>query len=102
MKTTTNETLTSLSAVELASLIARGDISSVEAVEAHIACIERINPALNAVIVKRYEAARAEAQDADRHRARGEAIGPLHGVPITVKECLDVEGTCTGYFGYPF
>jgi fatty acid amide hydrolase len=100
MKTTTNGTLTSLSAVELASMIARGDISSAEAVEAHIERIERVNPALNAVIVKRYDAARVEAQEADRRRARGEALGPLHGVPITVKECLDVAGT-PSTFGLP-
>jgi Asp-tRNA(Asn)/Glu-tRNA(Gln) amidotransferase A subunit family amidase len=100
METTTHETLTSLSAVELASMIARGDISSVEAVEAHIERIERVNPALNAVVVKRYDAARAEAQEADKRRARGEVAGPLHGVPITIKESLDVEGT-PSTFGLP-
>ena len=52
MKTTT-QALTSLSAVELATMIARGDISSVEAVEAYIERIERVNSALNAVVVKR-------------------------------------------------
>ncbi|HEY1388624.1 MAG TPA: amidase family protein, partial [Ktedonobacterales bacterium] len=88
-----NEALTQLSATELAARIARGDISSVEAVEAHIARIEQVNPALNAVVVKRYAAARAEAQAADDRRARGEPLPPLHGVPITVKECLDLAGT---------
>ena len=93
MTTTTHEALTSLPAVELAAMIARGDISSVEAVEAHIERIERVNPVLNAVVVKRYDTARAEAQEADRRRARGEVSGPLHGVPITIKESLDMEGT---------
>src|SRR5436305_14139 len=93
MKTISNASLTNFSAVELAAMIARGDISSLEAVEAHIERIERVNPALNAVVVKRYEAARVEAQDADKRRLRGEVLGPLHGVPITIKESLDVEGT---------
>src|SRR6185312_17480462 len=94
-----NEALTQLSATELAAHIARGEISSVEAVEAHIARIEQVNPALNAVVVKRYDAARAEAQAADERRARGEPLPPLHGVPITVKECLDLAGT-SATFGF--
>lgn len=81
-----------LSATALAARIASGELSAVEAVEAHIARIERVNPKLNAVVVKRYEAARAEAEAADRRRAAGEPLGPLHGVPITVKECLDFAG----------
>src|SRR5437016_4723373 len=85
MQANTHQTLTNLSAGELAAMIARGDISSVEAVEAHIERIERVNPALNAVIVKRYDAARAEAKQADERRSRGELLGPLHGVPITIK-----------------
>ncbi len=68
-------------------MIARGDIS---AVEAHIARIERVNPVINAVVVKRYDAARAEAKVADERRASGEPLGPLHGVPITIKESLDL------------
>src|SRR5712692_3863239 len=100
METTAQQTLTSLSAVEMAAMIARGDISSVEAVEAHIERIERVNPALNAVIVKRYEAARAQAQQADQRRSKGELLGPLHSVPITIKESLDLEGT-SSTFGLP-
>lgn len=100
MATTKQEALTSLSATGLAALIARGDISSVEAVEAHIERIERVNPALNAVVVKRYEAARTEAREADERRARGQALGPLHGVPITIKETLDLVDT-PSTFGLP-
>lgn len=92
MSMTTTQTLTQLSAVELAARIARGEASAVEAVEAHIARIEQVNPALNAVVVKRYDEARAEARLADEQRARGEPLPPLHGVPITIKECLDLAG----------
>lgn len=82
-----------LSACELARLIQSGELSASDAVEAYIARIEEVNPRLNALVVKRYEAARAEARAVDRRRAAGEALGPLAGVPVTVKECLDLAGT---------
>jgi fatty acid amide hydrolase len=93
METETQRALTSRSAAELASMLARGEVSAVETVEAQIEQIERVNPTLNAVVFKRYDAARAEARQADARRAKGEPLGPLHGVPITIKECLDLEGT---------
>jgi fatty acid amide hydrolase len=93
----TSGDLTQWSAGALASGIRGGEISSVDAVEAHIARIERVNGALNAVVVKRYDEARREAQEADRRRAAGEPLGPLHGVPVTIKECLDLEGTPTTF-----
>ena len=85
--------LAQVSAKELAAKIAHGELSAVEAVEAAIERIEQVNPVLNAVVVKRYDQARAEARAADERRARGGQLGPLHGVPITVKESLDVAGT---------
>ena len=85
--------LTALTASELAARIAAGEIAAADAVEAHIARIEAVNPRLNAVVVKRYDDARAEAREADRRRAAGEPLAPLHGVPVTVKECLDLAGT---------
>jgi fatty acid amide hydrolase len=97
---TTNVELTTLGAAELAALIAGGEVSALEVVEAHIEQIERVNGALNAVVVKRYDAARAEARAADQQRMRGARLGPLHGVPITLKECLDLEGT-PSTFGLP-
>ncbi|HEX8733112.1 MAG TPA: amidase family protein, partial [Ktedonobacterales bacterium] len=93
----TTEELMALSASALAAAIARGEVSAVEAVEASIARIEAVNGKLNAVVVRRYDAARAEAQAADERRARGEPLGPLHGTPITVKECFDVVGTPATY-----
>lgn len=89
-----------LSAKELAERIAAGQVSAVEAVEAAIARIEAVNPRLNAVVVTRYEVAREEARAADAARARGEPLGPLHGVPITIKESLDLAGT-PSTFGIP-
>lgn len=97
MTTTETTTLTQLSARELAGRIARGEVSAVEAVEAYIARIEAVNPALNAVVVKRYDAARAEARASDERRAAGEPLGPLHGIPITIKEAFDLEGTPSTY-----
>jgi fatty acid amide hydrolase len=81
------------SATELVAELAAGRLSAADAVEAHIARIEEVNPLLNAVVWKRYDAARAEAAEADRKRQAGEPLGPLHGLPITVKECLDFEGS---------
>ncbi|MBC5809405.1 MAG: amidase [Candidatus Eremiobacteraeota bacterium] len=81
-----------LSATELARRIARGECTSVDAVEAHIARIGDVDRSLNALVVKRFDAALAEARDADRARDEGRSLGRLHGVPITVKESLDVVG----------
>jgi fatty acid amide hydrolase len=86
-------TLTERSAVELAGLIAEKEVSSLEVVEAHIARIEEVNSALNAVIWKRYPEARAEARRADEALARGDRVGPLHGVPITIKEAFALAGS---------
>jgi fatty acid amide hydrolase len=95
-----NSGFTALSASEQARLIRNGELSSLETVNAHIERIEAVNPALNAVVVKRYEAARAQAREADRQRAHGAPMGALHGVPVTIKECLDLAGT-PSTFGLP-
>jgi len=95
-----SESLTKLPASELAALIAGGEVSSVEVVEAHIERIEQVNPALNAVVFKCYESARAEARAADRRRAEGLPLGPLHGVPVTIKESFELRHT-PATFGLP-
>jgi len=89
-----------LSARALAQRIAQGELSAREAMEAHISRIEEVNPALNAVVWKRYEQAREEAGEVDRRRARGDVLGALAGVPITIKECLDLTGS-PSTFGVP-
>ena len=84
-----------LSATELAQRIARRQLSSAEVVDAHLARIDAVNPALNAVVRVLADEARAAAALADKKLAAGETIGPLHGVPFTVKENIDMAGLPT-------
>src|SRR5215813_3644155 len=84
-----------LSATEQAERIAKRELSSVEVVNAHLARIDAVNPALNAIVKVLGDEARAEAAAADRRLAAGEKIGPLHGVPFTVKENIDMAGLPT-------
>src|SRR6267378_1932578 len=84
-----------LSASELAQRIVRRQLSSVEVVDAHLARIDEVNPALNALVRVLADEARAGAALADKKLAAGEAVGPLHGVPFTVKENIDMAGLPT-------
>lgn len=83
------------SAHALARQIARGDLGARELLEHVLARVDRLNPALNAVIWQDRAAARARADAADAARARGDRLGPLHGVPMTAKESYDVVGAPT-------
>jgi len=83
------------SAKELAALIANKTVSSVEIIDAHLARINAVNQTENAVVRVLADAARAAAIDADRKVASGEPLGPLHGVPFTVKENIDMAGLPT-------
>ena len=83
------------SAIDLAQLISSRQVSSTEVVEAHLARIEAVNPKLNAIVRVLADEARADAAAADRRQAAGEALGPLHGVPISVKENIDMAGLPT-------
>ncbi len=71
-------------------------ISPVELVDAHLRQIEARGPALNAFVCVFSERARADAKQAEAAVARGEALGPLHGVPVTVKDSFDIAGQRTG------
>ena len=82
-------------ATELARLIADRKVSSVEVVEAHLHRIEAVNPKVNAIVRVLADEARAGAALADQAVARGDRLGPLHGVPFTVKENIDVAGLPT-------
>ena len=89
-----------LPAHELALRIRRRDVSSVELLDHHLTRIERLNPAINAVVVLDAEAAIERAKAADAALARCESWGALHGVPMTVKESFDLPGHPTTW-GYP-
>lgn len=80
------------SATELAATIASGEASAVEVIDAHLARIEAVNPHLNAVVRLLADEARVAAAEVDRRRSAGEPLGPLAGVPFTVKENIDVAG----------
>lgn len=82
-------------AVELAAGIASGSYSSTEVVESHLSRIADVNPVINAVVTKMDESALALAADIDTRIAAGEKLGPLAGVPITIKENIDVAGMAT-------
>ena len=80
------------SATDLAASIRAKEITSVELTEAYRARMAAHNPALNAVIYTDWDRAFEQARARDAHLARGEACGPLHGVPMTIKEAIDVAG----------
>jgi fatty acid amide hydrolase 2 len=87
--------LTQRSAISLARSIRKAEVSSREVVEAHIELLERVNPAINAVVAPRLEEARAEADAVDARIAAASPrtkLPPLLGVPCTVKESIQVEG----------
>ena len=87
-----NLNLTFSSACALAAGIRRKEVSSLEVINAHLSHIERENARLNAVVVVLGDAARAAAREADAAVARGDSLGPLHGVPMTVKDAWEVAG----------
>jgi amidase len=84
-----------LPAAELAALIRAGKVSCREAAADALARLDAVNPHLNAVVRPRHEEALAEATAADEVLARGGPVGPLHGVPITVKVNVDMAGCPT-------
>lgn len=83
------------SATELAAAIRGKEISSTELVECCLDRIEALNPGLGAVVTVAAERACWEAGEADRRLVRGEEVGPLHGLPVTVKDCLETAGMRT-------
>jgi amidase len=83
------------SATELAQRLRRREISSVVLLQAFVDRIERLDGGVNAVVVRDFDRARARARQADEALARGELWGPLHGLPMTVKESFDLPGTPT-------
>lgn len=83
------------SATEIARCVSAREVSAHEVCQAFIARCQQVQPQLNALVWKRFEAALADAKATDEKISRGEPLGPLAGVPITVKECFFVEGSPT-------
>ena len=81
-----------LPARELALLIRTREVSAVEVIDAFLQRIERVNPALNAIVQVTAQEARAEAQRVDARLAHAQMPGPLCGVPFTAKDVFDVAG----------
>lgn len=83
------------SATELGAAIARGEVSSVDVVQAHLDRIDAVNERVNAVTRVLADSALQAAEDADRAVVSGRRLGALHGVPFTVKENIDLAGSPT-------
>jgi amidase len=86
-----------LTASELASRIRSKDLSAMEVMEAHLAQIERVNPKVNAIVTLLPEKAMREAINADEMLARGEEVGPLHGLPMAHKDLVLTRGIRTTF-----
>jgi Asp-tRNA(Asn)/Glu-tRNA(Gln) amidotransferase A subunit family amidase len=86
--------LTFLSALDMAKQVRLKKISPVELVEAQLAKIEKLNPQLNAFVEVDAERARRAAKLAEEAVATDQALGPLHGVPISIKSSIEVAGLC--------
>src|SRR5580698_9056693 len=89
------EDLWRLSAADIAALIRSKQVSANEAASAALARLDAVNPAINAVVDHRPEDVLAQAAAIDAAIARNEEIGPLAGVPVTVKVNIDQEGFAT-------
>jgi Asp-tRNA(Asn)/Glu-tRNA(Gln) amidotransferase A subunit family amidase len=93
--------LQSLSLVEMAAQIRSRKLSPVEVIDAHLQQIERVNPRINAFIRVLADDARAAASVAEQAQMRGDFAGPLHGIPVTIKDSFDMAGyptTCGSRF----
>lgn len=88
------------SANQLAAMISEKKLSSVELLKMYLERVEKYNPAINAIVVMDDQRAMEAAKAADAALAKGKASGPLHGVPMTIKESFGVAGLPTT-FGYP-
>jgi len=80
---------------DMRNQLRRGAISSTDLLEMHIAQVERLDPILNAVVLRSFDTARQAAHNADKELAAGINVGPLHGIPMTVKESYDIENLPT-------
>ncbi len=86
-----------LPATALARFIRQRELSAVEVVEAHLERIEQVNPKVNAIVTLVPERALREARAADERLARGEEVGPLHGLPVVHKDLASTRGLRTTF-----
>jgi amidase len=89
--------LSRTSAVELADRIKRKDVSPIEVLDAHLAAIATQNPKFNAIVTIAEDDARLAAQAAERAVVQGDALGPLHGLPVVIKDVTLTAGMRTTY-----
>jgi amidase len=88
-----NSELYYLSARKLSALIKEKKISCVEVIQTYLARIQQVNPKLNAIVqFTEPEIALKKARIADEKLAKKQMLGPLHGLPITIKDCCKVKG----------
>jgi len=92
-----SEDLCRLTARELAALLARGELSAVEVLEAHLEQVERWNPLVNAIVTLDAEGARRRARELDERFVREGPVGPLHGLPVAHKDLAETAGMRTTY-----
>ncbi len=98
----TDDDLAFSDATTLGRLVARGTVSSLELTDLYLARLEKYGKTYGAVVTIMHERARAEARRADRARARGTSLGPLHGVPYGVKDLLAARGAPTTWGAAPY
>ena len=87
-----NSEVLQFSATKMAAMIAAKELSPVDLVEAHLAQIERLNPKVNAFVDVRAAQALGEARAAEKAVMKSARVGPMHGIPISIKSCIDVAG----------
>ena len=86
-----------LPAVTARALIGERKLSPVELMDSCIGRIEEIDPSVNAIIARSFETARASAQESEAAVMRGDSLGPLHGLPLGVKDLIDAKGLPTSF-----
>jgi amidase len=92
-----DHSLTRQPARELARLIRTRAVSPVEVLDAHLDVIERVNPKLNAIVTLAADVARDVAQRAEDAVMKGEPLGPLHGLPVAIKDVTPTAGIRTTF-----
>lgn len=97
-----NQDLCFVSAADLASAIRTRRVSPVEVIEAVLAQVDRVNPTVNAIVTLTAENARATARAAEAAVLRGDPLGPLHGVPVSIKDVTLTKGIRTTFGSLAF